>query len=137
LLVLGVAGLAAWRRRGPVEQSDRWNEAIVWVALLNLASFRSPFLPDLYAYPGVYLLMALLVAAMPRVNVRTVLLVGLAWVLLTPLDALLTLAFLPGRSDILLTLLVQVAVIAMNLACALDRRFPDRLQNWLLGQRPA
>ena len=60
-LVVGLAIRAAWRARG----RSRLGEAVVWLALLNLMSFRSPFVPDAYGLIGSLWLLTRLVATRP------------------------------------------------------------------------
>jgi hypothetical protein len=67
LLLLAIAALAA-SRLGRMRAAEtnlerlRLRQAQVWLGLLNLASFRSPFVPDAYALIGTLWLLTLLAA---------------------------------------------------------------------------
>lgn len=67
LALLPLVLLAAWRRRrgvgvGMDQEVGRLRQAQAWLGLLNLASFRSPFVPDAYATIGSLWLLTLLAA---------------------------------------------------------------------------
>lgn len=67
VLLLPLAFIAAWRLRalaaGPVDPERlRLRRAQVWLGLLSLASFRSPFVPDAYALFGTLWLLTLVAA---------------------------------------------------------------------------
>jgi hypothetical protein len=68
--VMGLALWAGWRARTrPVDgEAHRTADAATWLGLLNLASFRSPFVPDAYAYVGSLWLGTVLVGARRRVT---------------------------------------------------------------------
>jgi hypothetical protein len=68
--VMGLALWAGWRARTrPVDgEAHRAADAATWLGLLNLASFRSPFVPDAYAYVGSLWLGTVLVGARRRVT---------------------------------------------------------------------
>jgi hypothetical protein len=68
--VMCLALWAGWRARTrPAEgEAHRAADAATWLGLLNLASFRSPFVPDAYAYVGTLWLGTLLVSAQRRVT---------------------------------------------------------------------
>jgi hypothetical protein len=55
-------GWAASRTRRPDGEGTRLREAQVWLALLNLGSFRSPFVPDAYALMGTTWLLTMIAA---------------------------------------------------------------------------
>ena len=67
VLLLPIAAIAASRlaRMRVTETNVEWlrlRQAQVWLGLLNLASFRSPFVPDAYALVGTLWLLTLLAA---------------------------------------------------------------------------
>ncbi|HTE56781.1 MAG TPA: glycosyltransferase family 87 protein [Kofleriaceae bacterium] len=71
ILVLALAGFLAWRtRRGPAqaaaEPTARLASAELWLALLNLASFRSPFVGGAYGVVGTTWLVTLRIAGSTR-----------------------------------------------------------------------
>ena len=67
VLLLPLSFVSAWRLRalatGPIDPERlRLRKAQVWLGLLSLASFRSPFVPDAYALIGTLWLVTLLAA---------------------------------------------------------------------------
>jgi hypothetical protein len=65
LLALAVIAANRLRRMRATEKNIEWlrlRQAQVWLGLLNLASFRSPFVPDAYALIGTLWLLTLLAA---------------------------------------------------------------------------
>ena len=67
VLLVPLAFAAAWRLKrlgaGPLDRERlRLRQGQVWLALLSLASFRSPFVPDAYALIGTLWLLTLLAA---------------------------------------------------------------------------
>jgi len=80
-----VLALVALAYRGArAKDQDRHSCALMWVALLALASLRSPYVPSVYGYAGAIWLLSLLA---PRAAGRAVCVavVVLAWGLLGPL----------------------------------------------------
>jgi hypothetical protein len=104
--------VGATTRSEAVSDRSRLGQAIIWLALLNLASFRSPFLPDGYAYVGTLWLVTLLFAAHLRFSWRDALILTIAWVLLTPIYG--------GRDELPqpFTLLVAVTLLTQGLVIA-------------------
>lgn len=62
------AGWAASRAPRPDGEGARLRDAQLWLALLNLGSFRSPFVPDAYALMGTTWLLTLVAAEWTRVT---------------------------------------------------------------------
>ena len=116
--LLGLVALfAGWQRRhvAAVDSgTSRMQHAQFWLALLNLGSFRSPFVPDAYAAMGTIWLVTLLVAAR---NDRE-----LGWRSLAPLFALIPLSLIvdgfipmnPPTWVVALTLGNQVLMLGIN-----------------------
>jgi hypothetical protein len=79
--VMGLALWAGWRarRRSTRDGAHRAADAATWLGLLNLASFRSPFVPDAYAYIGTLWLGTVLVGAQRRVTVALVGATAVGW----------------------------------------------------------
>jgi hypothetical protein len=93
-------------------------QAQVWLALLTLASFRSPFVPDAYGFIGTIWLLTL-IAADSRWR-------GYMWVACGGAMTAFSVVFDGSLATpvptwvILLTLAIQLAAIGLNVA--LDRR---------------
>jgi hypothetical protein len=116
LAVVGLA-LLAWRRfpRDAADDPvDRMGHACGWLALLNLAAMRSPFLPSAFALLSTTWLITLLAAS--RVRWRRYL-----W-----LAALLPLGVptMPGTSAavILASMAQQLLALGINMYCLVSRR---------------
>jgi hypothetical protein len=62
IAVVGLALFSAWRLRESGEAGRQAGGPILWLALLNLASFRSPYVADAQATMGTLWLMSLLIA---------------------------------------------------------------------------
>lgn len=115
LLVLGAAGLVAWRwqRRGTDRALPRLESAQLWLALLGLASFRSPFVGSAYAvFSTVWLVVLLLVGARTRLErvVWCALYVAFSaavWFLPSP-------TAVPAKSTVALALGFQLIGFAIN-----------------------
>jgi hypothetical protein len=118
-LVLIVVLAASVTRRVQDDQQVRLTRIVEWLAVMNLASFRSPFLPDAYGPVGTYCLGAVLVAALARPTWRHVFVITMAWVSLAPIAGVETLAFLPIRVALASTLFVQIGVFLLNIVSAL------------------
>ena len=88
--------------------------AQLWLALLNLGSFRSPFVPDAYAAMGTIWLLTLLVAGRSESKID--------WRSLAPLSAVILLSlvvdgFIPAQPPtwvVLLTLANQLLMLGLN-----------------------
>src|SRR5213593_2293634 len=84
-IAAGIFGFAAGARRRALRDEEK---PLVWMAILILATLRSPFLPQAYAaFPPLWLLT--LLAATRAPNTRTLTMTLLAWAALTiywPLD---------------------------------------------------
>lgn len=65
---LGAGWMRARASRAIDDEPSRLREAQVWLALLNLGSFRSPFVPDAYALMGTTWLLTLVAAEWTRVT---------------------------------------------------------------------
>ena len=117
LAVLVLAVMAGWRRRRtglPGAPPSRGTEAGIWLALLNLASLRSPFVPDAYAYVGTIWLGILLVADLPRLGARSIALCVTAWLLLSLVFHELTVLPTPAWI-VVLSLITQLLAYSINL----------------------
>jgi hypothetical protein len=96
LVLLGLVALAA--RPDP----SRARQALVWLALLQLASLRSPFLPDTYAQFSLVWMLTLLLAMIGRRG----------WLTAAAAGGLALAAFIsPNESRIPLTLLLAFALL--------------------------
>jgi alpha-1,2-mannosyltransferase len=117
-MVLGAVALfAGWQRRhAPAGESEatRMQRAQFWLALLNLGSFRSPFVPDAYAAMGTIWLLVLLVAGRRNREI--------GWRSLVPLLAIVPLSLVvdgfipmnPPLSIVALTLANQLLMLGLN-----------------------
>ncbi len=113
IALLTVAAVAGFKTRTEgADSRSRLSHAIVWLALLNLASFRSPFLPDGYAYVGTLWLVTLILAARPRFSWRETLALAAAWILLTPIFGGRATTPEPFKLVLAVTLLTQGLVLA-------------------------
>ena len=123
VLLVAVAAIAA-SRLGRLRAAEinlerlRLRQAQVWLALLNLASFRSPFVPDAYALIGTLWLLTLLAAEGHwRTTGRLVLAVAGAATFVVLDGGVLP---VPVPSWIVIgSLVVQVGTIALNLIVAI------------------
>jgi hypothetical protein len=117
VLMIAVVALASWRiralRAGTSGMATRVRLVQTWLALLSLASFRSPFVPDAYAYVGTLWLLTWFVAERrwpwPALSGWIVLFVACAIVV----DGTLTVPV--PRAIVAATLALQLAVFALNL----------------------
>lgn len=71
-----VAVAIAWIAGRSHPERDRGAEALVWLALLQVATLRSPFVPDAYALIAPLWIIALLV---PRVQARARIVLAIVW----------------------------------------------------------
>jgi hypothetical protein len=97
--------LAWWSGRG---ERSRLGRAELWLALLFLASLRSPLAPSAYVVLPALVLLAL-IAVEPGARPRRVALVALAWI------ALMGLPPQKGLAELLPTLIGQLVCIALAL----------------------
>ena len=114
--LFAVALLAGWSMsradRSGGDERDRLREAQVWLALLNLGSFRSPFVPDAYALMGTMWLLTLLAAERAPLTASRVFGFGLAAVMFAlVLDGIFV---TPPKSLLVLTLVNQLASLGLN-----------------------
>jgi hypothetical protein len=96
------------------------NEAARWLALLNLASFRSPFLPDLYGMYGTVWLLIVLSADRASTR-RDWMWAGSAFVALSIVQAP-WINPIPVPAIMILALVQQVCLVVVNLFALADRR---------------
>jgi alpha-1,2-mannosyltransferase len=128
VLLLPLSFVTAWRLRalatGPIDPERlRLRKAQVWLGLLSLASFRSPFVPDAYALIGTLWLLTLLAAEghwQTRGRIALVVAGATATIVLDggPIPAIVPAWIMAG------TLAGQVVAIAFNAAIVLT---PGRL----------
>ena len=112
-LVLG------WRAsKGPPHGPDLMTVLIVCLALLNLASFRSPFLPDAYAFVGTVWLCTLLLARLDALGWKPVVAFIIGWIGMAPIWGGNTAPPEPFTLVVVFSLIVQVGVFALNLRSA-------------------
>ncbi|HXG69280.1 MAG TPA: glycosyltransferase family 87 protein [Gemmatimonadaceae bacterium] len=119
-LLLAVAGGVGWlSRRADAPGQDsasmiRLTCAMQWLALLNLGSFRSPFVPDAYGLMGSVWLVTLMAAAPGALS---------SWRRATPLLSCVILFYIvmdgtlreePARVFVWLGLLIQVTALVVN-----------------------
>ena len=123
VLLLPLAAVAAWRlRQLDTATMDaervRLRQAQVWLGLLSLASFRSPFVPDAYALFGTLWLLTLVAAEGHwQWRAQIALVVGAAIAMIVLDGGPIT---VPVPAWILMvTLVVQIAAIAFNAAIVL------------------
>lgn len=115
--VLAIAVYLGWRRRQVTgaNAATRAEEAALWLALLNLGSLRSPFVPDAYAYFGSLWLALLVWSSLRRPTVMaTALFVGLLIGFTRSFDGVLPVGSSTPLSMIVVTLVIQVAALAFN-----------------------
>ncbi|HXG56166.1 MAG TPA: glycosyltransferase family 87 protein, partial [Vicinamibacterales bacterium] len=135
-LLLAVAGGVGWLSRradAPGQESDRTSMirltcAMQWLALLNLGSFRSPFVPDAYGLMGSVWLVTLMAAAPGALS---------SWRRATPLLLCVILFYIvmdgtlreePARVFVWLGLLIQVTALVVNVS-ALRARAARRFEH--------
>jgi alpha-1,2-mannosyltransferase len=114
--LFAAALLAGWSMsragRSTDDERDRLREAQVWLALLNLGSFRSPFVPDAYALMGTMWLLTLVAAERSPITRSRVLVFALAAAMFAlVLDGIFA---TPPRWLVLLTLVNQIASLGLN-----------------------
>lgn len=117
-VVLALAGALAWRRRDVASEVQpspqaRAGELAIWLALVNLAAMRSPFVGGAYGVIGMPLLALVCACSADTRRAR------IAWWLAFAVMFLAPFAIATPRDDvthsqIALALVVQVAAIALN-----------------------
>ena len=117
LVVLAIAGALAWRRRAILE-ADRTTTLLVWLALLNLASFRSPFVGGGYGVMGTVLLVTLAFATTDTLRARIAW--GAAYVALATIALAVPTPMPPTWPTPPATWVVVVALAGQLLAIALN-----------------
>jgi hypothetical protein len=130
-MTFGVASKVAWVYSivavaiawvlGRSTERDRGAEALVWLGLLQLATLRSPFAPDVYAVIAPLWIIALLV---PRVQIRGRIVLAAAWIVLCGAVALLTISRPMGDG---VRLIVDSAVQAVPYVLTYFALRPPRL----------
>ena len=130
--VFALAIAAGWRLRqfgytGMPSELLRIRYAQVWLSLLTLASLRSPFVPDAYGYIGTLWLLTIVAAEHRWKGSMWIAFAAAAIAVSIVADGALT-APVPTWI-VLLSLAIQVLVIAFNVAMALGRdvRSPARV----------
>ena len=125
--VVGVRRLERLTSVGVEPSLVRLRHAQLWLGLLSLASFRSPFVPDAYGLVGTLWLLTLLAAERPRLARWTLLVVAGA-VFSIVLDGGLVPTPVPIWL-IVATLAIQLCAYGINLVVVLapHRRFPGTL----------
>ena len=108
-----LAGRAVRRTATTDHECGRLHEAQVWLALLNLGSFRSPFVPDAYALMGTLWLLTLIAAGRSAITIWQT----AAFVVAAAAFAIVLDGFLPQNPPAWIvagTLAVQIAALAVN-----------------------
>ncbi len=143
VLLLSLAAVSAWRLRqlGSAtmdRERFRLRQAQVWLGLLSLASFRSPFVPDAYALFGTLWLLTLVAAEGHwQAGGRIALVVG-GVIAMTIIDGGPIPVPVPAWIMVA-TLCVQLAVIAFNAAIVLTPGRAPRartVQTTVTSRRP-
>jgi len=113
-IVMGLAAVIGWFRRGVLTSPAHRVVALhAWLALLNLASFRSPFVGGPYGAIGTVLLAVLAIACATTARERIawcaayVFLVANSLILPTPVG-------IPSTAMLAFTLASQVIILAIN-----------------------
>lgn len=116
-LVLVTAAYLGWRRRdvGLHDEVTRGQEAMLWLAVLNLGSLRSPFVPDAYAWVGTIWLVTLLFASVRRPTFAAL---GVTVLLIAALSQVFDGMLSPGQTTptwmLGVTLAIQIVALALN-----------------------
>lgn len=120
VLVCVLALLAGFRLhgRGMATGADRLHHAGVWLALLNLASFRSPFVPDAYGFAGTIWLLSIVAARRSRAAGTWAAFAALAVAFSIVLDGGLVPVPVP-LWIVAATLVIQLAALGVNLTVVL------------------
>jgi len=137
--VLALAAWLGWRRRAVADTPGvpRLREAAIWLALLNLGSLRSPFVPDAYGLVGSLWLLALVWAGLRRHTVVAALAAVALWVGFSRVfDGLLKPGSLTPPWMLAVTLAIQVAALAFNLWVIWAAVRADRHRQRLALERP-
>ena len=115
--ILLLAAYLGWRtRRVPIGSAGtRLSEAMLWLALLNLGSLRSPFVPDAYALVGTVWLGTLVVAGLERRTIGIAAVAAVLWLAFTRVfDGLLPDGVPAPTWMLVASLLIQVAAVSVN-----------------------
>jgi len=116
--VLALAAWLGWHRRAVADApgEPRLAEAGIWIALLNLGSLRSPFVPDAYAFVGTLWLLALVGAGLHRHTMAAAAGAVPLWFAFSRVfDGMLKEGQATPPWMLAVTLLIQVSAIAFNL----------------------
>ena len=111
-VLVGIATIAAKACSDTRTTSDRLRCALVWLAVIQLASLRAPFTPDTYAqFPLVWILLLLLAAAWGRGSrpLAILMLIGLANLMVPTIEVM------PLTLLLALTLVHQVVFLTLCL----------------------
>jgi hypothetical protein len=88
---------------------------MLWLALLNLGSLRSPFVPDAYALVGTVWLGTLVVAGLERRTIGIAAVAAVLWLAFTRVfDGLLPDGVPAPTWMLVASLLIQVAAVSVN-----------------------
>jgi alpha-1,2-mannosyltransferase len=114
LAVLALAVVVLWRRRESLEQpSGRVEQLQLWFALINLASFRSPFVGGPYGMIGTAWISVIMIGAATTTRARIgwsavfALIAAGGFIVPTPIEV-------PTATRVALAALFQVSMIAVN-----------------------
>ncbi len=120
-LLFAAAAFAGWAVRAPSDDTSmhRLRDAQLWLALLNLGSFRSPFVPDAYALMGTMWLLTLVAAEWTRVTAGRVMCFAAAAVMFALVFDGIWMTE-PPRWAVAVTLVNQILALGVN-GCVLAR----------------
>lgn len=112
IVLIGVAALAARAADSAPQPESRLRRALVWLALVELASLRAPFTPDTYGLFPILWILSLLLAGVEWRGWRPIVLLALVGVgnFLVPVVPIMPFPVLLG-----LTLVIQVLFMALCL----------------------
>jgi hypothetical protein len=132
--VIALALLAAWRLRQTPDAARQAGGPILWLALLNLASFRSPYVADAQATMGTLWLLSLLVASRGWTGWHLGL-AAVAWVCWSITFEGIA-PWGPSVPLLVFTLALQIAAITFN-TWAVVRALPPRRSGYVAVTTPA
>jgi hypothetical protein len=112
-MLIGISIVAARVADSVPQAESRLQRALVWLALVELASLRAPFTPDTYGLFAILWILSLLLAGVEWCGWRPIVLLGLVVVgnFLVPVVPIMPLAALLG-----LTLVIQVLFMTLCLS---------------------